>query len=165
MPRSTTTSVSIAIAPSATVDAAPAPRAALRIVSNLTPIERAERELAHFTRPVGARDATVTAVLATIAAHHHAVLAKRFTPRAWPDAVTRAFGNVAAIAIRLECSDHPAEGPTSTLEKLAAERVVALVEAEGPLALLDLRIRAEDYCHRALRAYAKALAKREVTPG
>jgi hypothetical protein len=131
---------------------------------------RVERDLrAHFARPsraAASKGDAVDAVLAAIPPHHRGVLRLNYTPRAWPEAVTKALGQHVGVAIRLYCADHPAEGPTAALEQAAAERIAAIfTEGLESSNFLDLCRRAAGYHRRALRAYVKALAKRtEVQP-
>ena len=79
----------------------------------------------------------------------------------WPNAVEKAFGAFASLAIRLDCCAHPASGSTPALEAAAAERLAAVVAAEGPesATVTDLWCRATDHFDRAVRAYVKARRK------
>ena len=129
--------------------------------------EHAERELADYfagrsnrCRRNGWRE-RVEAVLATVSGYHLGVLRLYHAPRVWPEAITKAFGSSASLAIRLDCCDHPAQGSTAALEAAAAERLAAVIAQEGPRArAVDrLRGRACDHFHAAVRAYAKARAK------
>jgi hypothetical protein len=128
-------------------------------------IDRAEREIeAYFTRPHDGRRhegwrATVEAVLATLPAYHRGVLSLHHdAERSWPAPLRTAFGGCASLAVRLDCCDHPAIGPTPVLEAAAAERLVAIVAAKGTAAarITNLCLRAWDLFDEAVRAYAKA---------
>jgi len=129
--------------------------------------EHAERELADYfagrsnrCRRNGWRE-RVEAVLATVSGYHLGVLRLYHAPRVWPEAITKAFGSSASLAIRLDCCDHPAQGSTAALEAAAAERLVAVIAQEGPTGptVIDLYGRADDHFDAAVRAYAKARAK------
>ena len=133
-------------------------------------LDRAERELAAYfdrrcdlRRRDGWRD-TVAATLATIPAYHLGVLSLRHCARVWPEAITKAFGADASIAIRLDCCDHPGTGSTPALEAAAAERLVAILakEGRGSPTVLDLSMRAGDHFESAVRAYAKARALHDM---
>jgi hypothetical protein len=152
--------------------AVPADReSAPRLAANRATLKRrAENELETYfarTRDAGprttARDHAVAATLASISAYHRGVLTLYYDARTWPDEVTKALGEYASIGVRLNCADHPAVGSTPTLERAAAQRIVALVTVEGSNAsvLVDLWARAAEHHDRALRAYVKALRARE----
>jgi hypothetical protein len=101
---------------------------------------------------------TVAAVLAVLPAYHRGVLALHHAGRAWPKPIDKAFGAFASLAIRLDCCDHPASGSTSALEAAAAERLAAVIAAEGPdsATVAYLWLRATDHFDSAVHAYATA---------
>jgi hypothetical protein len=123
-------------------------------------IDRAEHQLERYfaRRRDGRRSQNVEGVLAALSAYHRGVLSLHYADRSWPSPVKTAFRGFASLAIRLDCCDHPASGSTPALEAAAAERLAAIVAAEGPHAetVTDLFHRAIDHFHRAVRAYAKA---------
>jgi hypothetical protein len=122
--------------------------------------ERAVRELGvYFARsfahaPLSDENAAVEAILLSISAYHRGVLELFHDTRTWPGAIQKTLGEFTALAVRLDCVDHPATGSTAALEKIAGERLAA----EGPEVLIELWVRAERHYQRALRAYTKALA-------
>ncbi len=122
--------------------------------------ERAERELARYfaRRHDRQRRQTVEGVLAGLSGYHRGVLSLHYASRSWPDLVEKAFGRFASLAIRLDCCDHPASGSTPALEAVAADRLAAIVAADGPRAKTVTRLlrRATRHFDRAVRAYAKA---------
>ena len=130
-------------------------------------LDHAERELddyfagrRNFRRGRAWRE-RVEGILATVSGYHLGVLRLYHARRDWPEAIEKAFGSSASLAIRLDCCDHPAQGSTAALEAAAAERLAAVIAQEGPRArAVDrLRGRACDHFHAAVRAYAKARAK------
>ena len=164
----TTPKLSVLINPCVCAGAVPEDRpSSTRLrVTKAQRLDRAERQLAaYFERKhEGARrrdkDEAVEATFASIPAYHRGVLSLYHDARTWPDAVEKALGQYAAVAVRLDCADHPAVGPTPTVELAAAERIGAIVAAEGEGApsLAPLFGRAMKHHERALRAFAKALA-------
>ena len=143
------------------------PRAPRKVASLARFEARAPRQLAgYFARSQNgalarASDAEVEAILATISTFHRAVLSLHYGTRVWPERLATALSGYTAIAIRLECADHPGVGSTWQLEQEAVERLVAkaAVAESDPAAsesLLSLEIRAMRHYRRAVRAFAKA---------
>ena len=147
-----------------------------RRVDRLALERRATRELAAYfasvrgKRPPCENTAAVEATLAAVGGYRLGVLRLYHDARVWPAAVTKRFGKLASIAVRLDCADHPAEGSTPALEAAAAERLAAMASGDGATyALAELEHRAGRHYRRALRGYTKALAGKEalviVRPG
>ena len=138
-------------------------------VSTLAPIARsdafegrAEKALAsYFARPpadrTGGTHTTVATLLATLKAHHRAALAMRYTPRAWPQALSSVCGAHTSLIVRLYCADHPTVGNTATLEAAAALKLAASLNAGEKKAVNDLQVRAIEHFLRAEAAFLKAL--------
>jgi hypothetical protein len=174
---SSTTQLPVAIVPVAPerrasgADAAGDRHSAPRLVLTRANLEeRAERELAaYFARrraaaPRNAEDEAVEATFASVSAYHRGVLTLYHDTRTWPEGVVASFRAYAAIAVRLDCADHPAVGSTPALEQVAAQRIAALFAAEShdSTRLNLLHARAWTHHMRAMRAYVKALASRLV---
>ena len=130
-------------------------------------LDHAERELddyfagrRNFRRGRAWRE-RVEGILATVSGYHLGVLRLYHAPRDWPEAIEKAFGSSASLAIRLDCCDHPAQGSPAALEAAAGARLAGIIAQDGPnaRAVARLRGRACDHFHAAVRAYAKARAK------
>jgi hypothetical protein len=132
-----------------------------------TPSSKAGLRPLQFARPrndapLSDDNQEVESVLHTISAYERGVLSLYHTVRAWPAPLLKRLGRYTAIAIRLDCADHPAVGSTPTLEQRAAERLTASLTDEGPLSarILDLYCRAVEHHADAAEAYFKARAAR-----
>ncbi len=76
--------------------------------------------------------AQIEAWLKAVPAFHRGALSLRYTPREWPGAIVREFGDLSSLAVRLECSLHPATGKTNAeLEKASVERIEKAIAARN----------------------------------
>jgi hypothetical protein len=155
----------------------------------MTPLfirKQAEREAAWFFRelggnvPEGVDSTTRTAAeqvdgwLQAIPSFHRGALHLRYVQRSWPKCIAREFGDLASVAVRLECALHPAVGiSTEALEHASVERLQKAILScerarsrrtpagrERPMtpsekALARLARRAERHVELAVRALAR----------
>jgi hypothetical protein len=128
--------------------------------------ERAEHEVAWFFEVMGGRvpdegaagpryarpaAEVIARTLKSLSAFHRGALALRYTPREWPESLTRHYGKWTSLVVRLECVRHPTPGTNTTeeIERAAIERL----ESSGAG---DLEDRADTHLELALHAYVKA---------
>jgi hypothetical protein len=103
--------------------------------------QRAEREASWFFRVLGGQvpedgdPATRAAAqqmakwLRAISPFHRGVLSLRYVPRTWPTCIADEFGDLASVAVRLECALHPAVGiSTEALEHASEERLEKAIQ-------------------------------------
>jgi hypothetical protein len=107
---------------------------------------RARREAEWFYKVLGGRvpgegaaspemrsaAAQIAAWLKEVPAFHRGALSLRYTPKEWPRAIVREFGELSSLVVRLECSLHPATGKTTgELEQASIERIEKAIEARN----------------------------------
>jgi len=115
---------------------------------------------AHTTSPAARAAADrIDGWLGSIKTFHKGALALAYTPRVWPEGVEEYFGELAGIAVRLDCAAHPAVGvPVGELEAAAAERLAGMIASSE---LRGYKKRARGYLKEAFAAY---VAAREGAP-
>jgi hypothetical protein len=128
--------------------------------------ERGEREVAWFFEVTGGRvpeegaagpkyarpaAEVIAHTLKSLSAFHRGALALRYTPRQWPESVTRQHGEWTSLVVRLECVRHPTPDAMT-----AEERERAAIERLESSGAGDLEDRAETHVELALHAYVKA---------
>ena len=113
--------------------------------------------------------------LRKIPAFHRGVLSLRYVQRSWPQRITEEFGELASVAVRLECALHPAVGISiEALERASVERLETAIQLcersrarRGPAGrdwpmsraekgLARLLGRAHRHVKIAIRAFARA---------
>ena len=113
-------------------------------------------------RRVQALALTVQVALRALPTQCAGVLRAVYTPRRWPRAVTREFGPLSAVVVRLVCAAHPwpERSGHNGLEHAAARHLARqLVRDEGRPGVL--RKEARRLMGRAVTAYVRTRAQRE----
>ncbi len=103
---------------------------------------------------------TVGAAVRAVPTDSAGVLRAVYTPRRWPLTVTRDFGALAAVAVRLACAENPwpARRSHEGLEQAAARALAA-----GEAATSVFRTKARRLTGSAIGAYVRARSKQTAS--